>query len=763
MADPDFPGTITPSAIPGVTPTGGASYNDTREDIYGERPLNVLGYQNEYDELEARRLARDEARQNAEEYHRRGMDARERASQLRQADPIGRVVQLDPSDYIGFRYVATTTTSDNGTPFDPNTYDFDRIIWQESHIDGLGNRKNVGNWEPYAAMRMNIAIIRNVIYNQYFPDGQYNPEDPADKEKVLKLKEIAHFLGKGICQGAFIQGLAGADGKGLAEATAMPVDEANRADYGAKKMYQFLLERQATHFGLPVNGLFATPAYDWELCPIVETALSDAAQQSFFDVTTDLHDVMERLHDHLSEQAESIKNTAVRAANALTKPEDLARETKVIAIEEARKILDNFRAVYAAAERGTQGKNMVEHHHEVFLPMESVSLAKYSNQLAQIYLRNVSILLQQNGGKMDADLQRSHGETVHALGRLAFATRNHAMMALSRDLTDPFFAEKQKYLTEKFGLDGAGNPLPDNWKRVDKSDPHPMLSMVAQVEKGLEEVNARLRTRLQEQSTSGINRGNEIINTGMGMGAPTVGGPASVLPHHILNSTLFANATAQLQSQAREGERMEQEFSAKHGKRRQSNAQDGNDDDMQQAQNTNNSMNNAQQQATANIQTQNQQNNPALRQSGAPKPGQKTPQQAQTARDQQQKAQQKATVQREAARQVQKIQQGKQSGAPKPATMWNGFKNKVNDIVNRNQAAQARTATPNFTPANSTGTRPQNVTNTTTGAPASVTTTSTRRPDTIGTPTPPPIQTNPMVPPDYLPPKPNTPKSRGIG
>ncbi len=155
--------------------------------------------------------------------------------------------------------------------FDPSVYQFfDAIIAANADRPELFD-PNHADYEKHAMLRDNLAVLRNVLMNQYYlgDDGKYTEED----ERFLpNLAEIAADVGNA---------LHNEKGARRIIAHSLNADLLNIEGEGAARAYEFLRERQSgndilSKLGVVLRHLFNQPWRNWDLPPREETALSKA-------------------------------------------------------------------------------------------------------------------------------------------------------------------------------------------------------------------------------------------------------------------------------------------------------------------------------------------------------------------------------------------------------------------------------------------------------------------------------------------------------
>ena len=148
-----------------------------------------------------------------------------------------------------------------------NYPNFDALVAEKAEIPALSNKSHP-DYARYEGMRRNIAVVRNFVLDQFFPDGKFDAE--TDDERKLELvPEVAEELGLALQRGKWWMKRP--------YMVYLDHDKANIEGSGAAEMYNALLgvQRRFTIFNL--RSLL--PGHDnkeWELPPVVDTPFSPA-------------------------------------------------------------------------------------------------------------------------------------------------------------------------------------------------------------------------------------------------------------------------------------------------------------------------------------------------------------------------------------------------------------------------------------------------------------------------------------------------------
>lgn len=149
---------------------------------------------------------------------------------------------------------------------------FDEIIHQNSSYRPIWDKMD-GRYEAYDVLRENIAVVRNYIMSEFFPDGSADAEDMA---KVKQMQQIASFLVKGMNNDGF-----SFNPLSLFRTT-IRIEKANLPGTGAQYLYRKILEKQHYNSWLapimwPIHLITGRVGKNWNLPPLENSPFSDEA------------------------------------------------------------------------------------------------------------------------------------------------------------------------------------------------------------------------------------------------------------------------------------------------------------------------------------------------------------------------------------------------------------------------------------------------------------------------------------------------------
>lgn len=148
---------------------------------------------------------------------------------------------------------------------------FDNMVHQRVDLDPLWNDHNSA-FAAYDVLRENLAIVRNYIMCEFFPDGSAE-DDKTDLQKVNHLAQIGQLLADGLNNDRLIPNPL---------EPVIRADQANLPATGAQYIYSQIVKRQNYQSWLdpilhPVAWLTGKTAVSWDLPPVEDSPFSDAA------------------------------------------------------------------------------------------------------------------------------------------------------------------------------------------------------------------------------------------------------------------------------------------------------------------------------------------------------------------------------------------------------------------------------------------------------------------------------------------------------
>ena len=148
---------------------------------------------------------------------------------------------------------------------------FDNMVHQRVNYEPLWNDGNSA-FGAYDVLRENLAIVRNYIMCEFFPDGSVD-NTKADAQKATHLAQIGQFISDGLNNDRLIPNPM---------SPIIRADRANLPATGAQYIYSQIIKRQNYQSWLdpilhPIQWLIGKTAGAWDLPALEHSAFSDAA------------------------------------------------------------------------------------------------------------------------------------------------------------------------------------------------------------------------------------------------------------------------------------------------------------------------------------------------------------------------------------------------------------------------------------------------------------------------------------------------------
>lgn len=144
---------------------------------------------------------------------------------------------------------------------------FDSVINDYVSFSPLTNAGDV-RYSAYDVLRENLAIVRNYIMGEFFPDGSIDKDDEA---KLRHLVQVGEFIGKGLNNDRlFFNPIKPRVSK----------EKANMPGTGAQYIYEQILKRQTYHnwlmpIMLPIQKIKGQTPKHWNLPDLIDSPFSD--------------------------------------------------------------------------------------------------------------------------------------------------------------------------------------------------------------------------------------------------------------------------------------------------------------------------------------------------------------------------------------------------------------------------------------------------------------------------------------------------------
>lgn len=331
----------------------------------------------------------------------------------------GSITRPQDDDLGGYKGVLKRAGGVYGVEFSPYNYSaFEGTIINKAGTDGVGRglgpafNPDHADYAKYSGLRRNLAILRNYLYVQYFPDGRvstdpHSPDYAEDQANLAKISQIADYLGNKLAsQDVVPPSIAERwlhsmsevmQGKDLSPAISTFMSAANVPDVGTALMYDYLLSEQAKPVSfwkkIPLMSHSITPA-DWGLKPREKTVFSDENIKTF----------------SRGSSMEAIASDLDHIATSLHSIDRLSAEDRKISIEHARNILENLKFMVGNPMVEGELRELTDEKKEEALKMQRVALG-FRGGLSTIAKADPALLTQLLATENEKD---AGGHFIHA-------------------------------------------------------------------------------------------------------------------------------------------------------------------------------------------------------------------------------------------------------------------------------------------------------------------------------------------------------------
>lgn len=335
--------------------------------------------------------------------------------------------------------------------FNPLKYQiFDGAISEElarSRRHNAIENPNNQYYEAYGPLRQNLAVLRNALYANYFPDGEYNPEDPKDREKRAKIHDIARKIGNELKWQSRFQRIYNLVTFNFSERDfcIKRFGKYGQEHFGAQKLYEKLYKEQEKLSLNPIHWMMGRATrHDWGLphpeeSPFCQKDMREATYNDHRDEEMGVSDCAPTLCSAAMDVqgiAAKLKTGAMTAGVA-----QMSFDQREESIALGREILEKLRKMCAG--RSQRMREGIDHQS---LDLERAHLL---NGLAENYLQMYQDLLTRDPSiAKDSTFERAR----IALGKLGHLTMLNGLSSSSAE-------QKREYET-------AYAQLPEEYKKV---------------------------------------------------------------------------------------------------------------------------------------------------------------------------------------------------------------------------------------------------------------------------------------------------------
>jgi hypothetical protein len=361
---------------------------------------------------------------------------------------VGSITRPQDNDLGGYKGVLKRGGGVYNIEWSPYDYSaFEGTIIKKTGVDDVGRatgpafNPDHADYAKYSGLRRNLAILRNYLFVQYFPDGRVssNPESAdyqQDQANLAKISQIAEHLGNKLAsldaappstaEKWFHSLTEIAHGNDPLPDVSTFMSRANLPDVGTALMYDYLLSEQAkpVHWWkkMPLVSHSLTPA-DWGLKPREQTVFSDENIKTF----------------SRGSSMEAIASDLDHVATSLHSIDRLSAEDRKISIEHARNILENLKFMVGNPLVEGELRELTDEKKEEALKIQRVALG-YRGGLSAIAKADPELLarLLEEENKKDADGNFIHAkrplmEASDAINALAYHVKEQAAVMLNAE------------------------------------------------------------------------------------------------------------------------------------------------------------------------------------------------------------------------------------------------------------------------------------------------------------------------------------------
>lgn len=474
-------------------PSGLLGYQDVPFNSYPTTQLQIRNSVQDAIDLKFRNDAAEEAFVQTQAQAVQAEEAAEFARRL----SIGSVVKPRMETLGGYRAMLKLGGGDWDVRFAPENYGaFDDIIAKKGGTDEFGNPRSAAfnpnheHYRDFAPLRRNIALLRNYLMCQMFPDGDFipdshTPEGSEDLKRYHQLNQMAERLGEALASNtgqppSFMERWRNTMRHTLkGEPLATPysnefMEAANIPDKGALVMYNYLYGLQESPNFRDFNPLEQNTPSHWELKPRDETIFSDDNVR-FFSRSARMLGNADAYEEFVMPQLRDVNNLSVEDRNT--------------SVELAREILEKLRKLLASSTDEQHVSQQTDPKED-----ESLKLLKIADSFRE------ALALIHDAEPDAVQNNKVLSNAVEALEQLGYRMKVEAYRALSEEYEHEAGREMLKTMAR----------VPDRFKTEKSTE-----SLLEQVEAGLREAdqlqrNSRIAAKMEQRAAQRDN--NKPLN-----------------------------------------------------------------------------------------------------------------------------------------------------------------------------------------------------------------------------------------------------------
>ena len=428
---------------------------------------------------------------------------------------VGSITKPQDDDLGGYKGVLKRGGGVYAQQFSPEDYSaFEGVIIKKAGVDELGQgmgpafNPDHADYAKFSGLRRNLAILRNNLFVQYFPDGRVStspssPDYAQDQANLAKITQMGDYLGNKLAsldvvppskmENWFHSMSEVMQGKDPLPATSTFMAAANVPDVGTALMYDYLLSEQAKpgHWWEKMTPFSKSmhPS-QWDLKPREQTVFSDE-NIKLFSRSSSMEAIASDF-DHLTASLHSVDR--------------LSAKDRKISIEHARTILDNLKFMVGNPLVEAELREITDEKKEEALKMLRVSLG-FRGGMSAIAKADPALLARLLAAENEKD---ASGDFIHAKRPLTEAS--DAINAIAYHVK-----EQAAVMLTSEGQLQAGQTMRDKaaataqqFRELDAK--HSIRELLAKVETGLDAAE-QIERSLAAGVTPALSSSSQIVKT----------------------------------------------------------------------------------------------------------------------------------------------------------------------------------------------------------------------------------------------------------
>ncbi len=368
--------------------------------------------------------------------------------------------------YCGMEELYKERKTDVG--FSPSTYKiFDNKVLEflQDYDKPLAciYQKGENHFSECEVIRKNVAMLRLALYNQAFPDGEYNPSNPKHYAAAARIQEMGIAIGASL-KHEYRNRLAGnlVTLKGDTPFAERRFGYFGKEHIGAQELYNRLLKKQNRFTWNPLRWLQGKfTSKDWDLPPLAESIFRPQDIDEALMHDAGLKDAgVGRAKEELAADVLWVYEAQQNVAHALSRPKQLPDAEVERSVILAHTILDGLKNMkFGQSDRDMSSIDLRDKH---------LAEGQRVAELAMVYQDIILDLAAIHPEALAGD--RNFAEAQMALGKLGYLTLQKAKEEAYRvgdvDLAHKLLKEEDK--------------IPDAYKATSEKESGKLVEQVGQ-------------------------------------------------------------------------------------------------------------------------------------------------------------------------------------------------------------------------------------------------------------------------------------------